>query len=419
MVARRQVALSSPEKDRCPGGANDLTIAVATSILGEDGALFPVALRPRILILTLPHGAAHQRAARALRQAFATLRPEARVEVIDALQHCTAWFRAYYNSYLIPLAIWPGLWRWIENRQHRSASTSPGWVYQRAARPLFRYLRDFAPDVVVATEVGTCELAALHKRQSNANFLLVGVELMDFNRAWIQPEVDLFLTTHTDLAAQLVAEGARADRVVTTGQPIDPAFASLPDRRVTREKLGIKPDAVQILVLFGGTGHGNPKRILKELARVESPHAVVMVAGRNHGLENRLHRRYGNSPHVRVLGWVDNMQEWMVASDLMISKPGGGTLTEGFACGLPMLAFDPLPGNEERTCRWIEKWGAGIWIQKPQDLAPRIQSLLTDRVQLADLRRRAGALARPFAARDGALVALEFLEKKLHARANA
>jgi len=97
--------------------------------------------------------------------------------VIDTLQHCTAWFRAYYNSYLIPLAIWPGLWRRIESRQHQSKSTSPGWVNRHGAQPLFRYLRDFAPDVVIATEVGTCELAAMYKRESPASFLLVGLPL--------------------------------------------------------------------------------------------------------------------------------------------------------------------------------------------------------------------------------------------------
>jgi UDP-N-acetylglucosamine:LPS N-acetylglucosamine transferase len=78
-----------------------------------------------------------------------------------------------------------------------------------------------------------------------------------------------------------------------------------------------------------------------------------------------------------------------------------------------MLAFDPLPGNEERTCRWIEKWGAGVWIEKPQDLAPKIQSLLADPGQLSALRHKAGALARPYAARDGALVTLMFLSREV------
>jgi processive 1,2-diacylglycerol beta-glucosyltransferase len=369
-------------------------------------------LNPRILILSVPCGTAHQRAAKALQKAILDLHPDAQVEVIDTLQHCTGWFRTYYNSYLIILKLWPGLWRWIENIQHQSKSTSPGWVYQQGARPFFRNMREFAPDLVIATEVGACELAALYKRQAKATFPLAGVELMDFNRAWVQPEVDLLLTTHVDLAAELVAAGAPDSQVVTTGQPIDPVFACLPARESAREKLGVNPDALQLLVLLGGTGLGDPDRILPEVLKVKHPLEVVIITGRNHRLEEHLRNRFKGFSHVRVLGWVDNIQEWMVASDLMVSKPGGGTLTEGFACGLPMLAFNPLPGNEERTCRWIEKWEGGIWIRQPEHLAPTIESLLADRPKLNALRDHARALARPHAARDGALAVLDLLAQR-------
>lgn len=368
-----------------------------------------MATHPRILILSMSHGAAHARAAAALRQAFADLRPSVDAEVVDTLQHCTVWFRAYYNSYVIPLAIWPSLWRWIESKQSQSESTGPNWLYRRGAQPLFRFLRDYAADAVIATEVGACELAALCKREAHANFVLAGVELMDFNRAWVQPEVDLFLTTHPDLAAELVNAGAPASKVVTTGQPIHPAFASLPLRAVAREKLGVKAGAIQILLSLGSQGFGTPERILREILKVRADLEVVLLAGRNRRVEKRLREHCRHLPQVRVLGWIDNVQEWMAASDLMISKPGGGTLNEGFACGLPMLAFNPLPGNEERTCRWIEKWGAGIWIKKPDDLALIITSLLTEPSKLEGLRNRVRELARPHSARDGALAVMKLL----------
>lgn len=340
----------------------------------------------------------------------------AEADVIDTLRHTTAWFRAYYDSYVIPLALWPGLWRWIESKQHQSQSTGPGWLYRKAAKPLSRYLRDYAPDAVIATEVGACELAALCKRQSGAGFALVGVELMDFNRAWIQPEVDLFLTTHEDLGAELVSAGAVPSRVITTGQPIDPAFVSLAPRATVREKLGVKKDAVQILVTLGSQGFGRPELILQEILKVPQPVQAVMVTGRNRRVQERLRKYCERLPQVRVLGWVNNMHEWMQASDLMISKPGGGTLNEGFACGLPMLAFNPLPGNEERTCRWIEKWEAGIWIRKSEDLAPTLTSLLSDRSRLEALRAKVSKLARPYAARDGAQAVMKLLAERAKAR---
>jgi processive 1,2-diacylglycerol beta-glucosyltransferase len=368
-----------------------------------------VASSPRILILSTPHGAAHQRAALALQKAFRDLPRAVAAEVIDTLWHTTAWFRAYYDSYVIPLALWPGLWRWIESKQHQAESTGPGWLYRRGAQPLCRYLRDYSPDAVIATEVGACELAALCKRHCGAAFKLVGVELMDFNRGWIQPEVDLFLATHEDLGAELVSAGADPSRVVTTGQPIDPIFTSLLDRAAAREKLGVKSDAVQILVTLGSQGFGRPELIVDEILKVPCALEVVMLTGRNRRVKERLQKYCERLPQVRVLGWVNNMHEWMQASDLMISKPGGGTLNEGFACGLPMLAFNPLPGNEERTCRWIEKWGAGIWIRKPEDLVPRLTALLSDREQLDSLRARVARLARPHAAREGALAVLRLV----------
>jgi processive 1,2-diacylglycerol beta-glucosyltransferase len=366
----------------------------------------------KVLILTVPHGAAHIRAARALEKALTESQSGLTVTVVDALEHFTAWFRRYYNSYEIPLRYWPTLWRWIEGLQQSSKSTSPGWLYRGGAKPLFRFFQAFRPATVVATEVGLCELASLYKREHRASFHLVAVELMDFYPAWVQPEVDLYLTSHPDLSAELAAAGAPREKIVCSGQPIDPIFLSLLPPKEARARLGIAEGIPLLLVLFGGGGYGNPLKIVPQLERISLPLQTVFIAGRNRRLENQLRRLCQNSPHLRVLGWVNNLHEWMMAADLMLSKPGGATLAEGFACGLPMLAFDPLPGNEERTCQWIEKWKAGRWVRKAPDLAPTIEALLTAPDELAVLRARALALARPRASDDAADAIVKLTQKQ-------
>ena len=343
----------------------------------------------------------------ALRTALLETRPGIGVDVVDALSRCTPWFRTYYNSYQIPLRLWPSLWGWIESFQHQSQSTGPGWLYRLGAKPLFRFLTDCDPDVVVATEVGLCEFASMHKRNSQARYRLAALELMDFNRAWLQPEVDLFLCTHQDYAAELIAAGAPASKVVTTGQPIDPIFSHLPEREGVRARLGLAGDSPVLLVLFGGSGFGNPRLILSEIAKLHQTFQVVVITGRNERKEEQARARCQGIPRIKVLGWVENMHEWMVAADLMVSKPGGATLNEGFACGLPMLAIDPLPGNEQRTCQWIEKRGCGVWIKSPADLAPTIARLWASRDELENLRARARSLARPRAAYGAAEAILE------------
>jgi processive 1,2-diacylglycerol beta-glucosyltransferase len=303
--------------------------------------------------------------------------------------HCTPWFRTYYNSYQIPLRYWPSLWGWVESFQHQSQSTSPGWLYRRGAQPLFRFIDDFDPDVVVATEVGLCEIVSMHKRTSTARYRLAGLELMDFYQAWVQPEVDIYLCTHPDLAAELATAGAPSSKIVIPGMPIDPIFSRLPEREGVRARLGLANDNPVLLVLFGGAGFGNPRMILGELRKVQQALQVVVIMGRNPRMERRVSALCQGIPRSKVLGWVDNMHEWMVAADLMVGKAGDATMTEGFACGLPLLAVDSLPGVERRTCQWIEKWGSGVWIKSPAELAPTLERLLARREELENLRARA------------------------------
>lgn len=364
--------------------------------------------RPRILILTIPHGAAHQRVAAALRQALLDVEPGLTVEVVNALEPCARWFRAYYNSYEIPLKYWPSLWGWIEGKQHAHTATGPGWLYRRGGRGLFRFIDQFAPDIVIATEVGTCELAAMHKREHGAKFYLVGATAgVDIDRPWAQPEAGLYPVMPGDIAAQLARFGVPPEKLLPCGVPIDPAFGSLPSRHAARERLAIDPDLPLVLVLFGGSGHGRPAKIIQQLGEVSLPFQVALITGRNRRLEEEVSAMCRDLPRFRALGWVNNMHEWLTAADLLISKPGGMTVTEAINSGVPLLAFDPLPGAERRACDLIEKWKTGFWVRQPEALGPLVARLLRQPDELRALQKNCRALARPHAAREAAQAILE------------
>lgn len=366
----------------------------------------------KTLILTVSHGAAHWRVADALRSALLQVSPTLHVEVVDAIALCAPWFRGYYNSYEILLKYCPPVWSWIESIQHQARSTGPKWIYRWGGEPLFRYIRRFDADVVIVTEVGACELAAMVKREMKAPFQLVavpaGAEPPD--QAWVQSEVDLYVVMPGDLAAQLQACGAPAEKIVPCGTPVDPAFASLPDRVTARAGLGMKDDVPLLLVLFGGTGFGRPDRIIRELDKLKQPFQAVFITGKNTLLEEKVRKLCGRRAHTRVLGWVDNMHEWMAAATLAVTKPGGLTIVEATNCGLPLVAFDPLPGAERRACELIEKWQVGYWVRDPNQLATTLARLLSIDEELREVRERALALARPNAARQAAEIILQLTD---------
>lgn len=362
----------------------------------------------RVLILTISHGASHERAAAALQKGFAEAQPEVELKIVNALHLCPLWFRLYYDSYLLPLRYCPSLWAWIENQQHEGTSTNPMWMYRRAGLGLLRFIEDFAPDVVVATEVGMCEMATLLKREQNLRFTLIGlITGVDVDRAWAQAEVDLYIVSPGEPTACLTEAGIAPDRIVACGQPIDPAFANLPDRLTIRARNGVKSEVPLILILFGGTGIGRPRQIIAELRKVTKPFQAVLITGRNERLRRQVESLTKDHPAFSTYGWINNMHEWMAASDMVITKPGASTLVEALSCGLPILALDPLPGNERRACDWLEVHHFGYWVRKISNLSPLVGRLLANRDELTDLHSHALAFARPHAAAHAARAILD------------
>ena len=356
--------------------------------------------RPRVLILTLHHGATHVRIAHALEKALLLLRPNLKVEVVDALAHCTPWFRAYYNSYEIPLKYWPGLWNFIENHQFEGETSGPWWLYRLGSRPLFRYIEAFAPDVLIATEFGLGEIAVIHKREFGGRYSLVGTETFFYGRPWAHPEVDLFVSYPGEVAAQIRSLGVPPEKILECGVVVDPAFNLCSDRSALRTRLRLQDDLPMFLVNFGGSGKSKPREVVSELQKVQQPFQVVFISRRDESLRKELLRLTVGRAHSRVLGWVDNMHEWMAAADILVSRAGGGIVAESLNCGLPILVFDAPPGNERRICQMIEEcWHTGYGVMRPGELAARIDLLLAEAEELAQLRSNARRHAYPDASR--------------------
>lgn len=363
---------------------------------------------PRVLILAVHHGATHVQIARVVEKALRQQRPGAHVEVIDALAHCRRWFRTYYDGFEIPMKYWPGLWERIETQQYRGDATGPMWLFRWGAQPLFRFIDAFAPDVVIATEVGLCEMAGIHKRESKSAYFLVGIGALDFERPWAQPEVDLFISSPGEVAAQLKSAGVAANRIVECGMPVDPAFVPCGDKAARRRALGLENGVPALLINFGGSGKLKPHQVVKELYQVQQPFQAIFIARRDESLRKELLRLTKSMPHARVLSWVNNMPEWMAAADILVSRAGSCAVAEALNCALPMIVFDAPPGSERRVCALLERqWQTGYWARSRGQIAEYIERLLQHPEDLERLRQNTTQHAFPNAARDAAAAILQ------------
>jgi processive 1,2-diacylglycerol beta-glucosyltransferase len=211
--------------------------------------------------------------------------------------------------------------------------------------------------------------------------------------------------------AQLIGWGVSPNRVVLCGIPIDPAFALAFDEAEVLRALGLDPHRPVVLVMGSGMGPAPLDEIIQSLERCGLPLQVLALSGRDHAVKARLEGLRGRiALDLHVFGWSDNVPELMTAADLLITKPGGVTVAEALAVGVPMLLTHPIPGPEERHVRFLEQNGVAVQARSLEEIPQLAYQLLSSPEKLAEMGRRAHELARPDAAHAIAHVARALLE---------
>jgi processive 1,2-diacylglycerol beta-glucosyltransferase len=369
----------------------------------------------RIAILTLSVGSGHVRAAEVVQRALLDGGDNVEVRTLDAIELARWWFRwVYVDSYWWMLRHAPGLWRRLFERRQRKAhrATAPRWVFRRGCSEVLRQLKAFAPHLVIATEIGAAEIAALGKREGYYSSPILAVQT-DFQTEppWVQREIDVYGVGSEEAKAQLIGWGVSPNRVVLCGIPIDPAFGLAFDQAEVLRALGLDPRRPVVLVMGGGMGPAPLDEIIQSLERCGLPLQVLAVGGRDQAVKARLEGQRGRlALDLHIFGWSDNIPELMTAADLLITKPGGVTTAEALAVGLPMLLTHPIPGPEERHVRYLEQNGAAVRACSLEEIPQLAYQLLSCSAKLAEMARCAHELARPDAAHAIAQVARALLE---------
>ena len=167
-----------------------------------------------------------------------------------------------------------------------------------------------------------------------------------------------------------------AEKLAVYGQPVTLRFAgSKGHKTILRQKLNLAPHGFTVLLAGGGEGMGQIFEVARQIAR-EAPQAqLVIVAGRNRRLRQKLETISWEIP-TRVFGFVDNMPELMGAADVLVTKAGPGAISEAFIAGVPPLLMSYIPGQESGNVTYVQENGAGVYAERPADIAGLIRGWL-------------------------------------------
>lgn len=360
----------------------------------------------RILILSVSAGAGHGRAAEALRAASVDF-PGVEAKHVDVMTLVPRSFRALYADYYIKIVEHhPAVWAYLYHASDKMPRDALFAKVRRSierlnTRDLRQAIQQYAPDHIICTHFLPAELLAHDIRRSRA-VPPVWVQVTDFDlhRLWVQAGMQGYFAASDEVAFRMAARGIAREQIHVTGIPIMPVFGERFDRRACAQALGIAADKATLLLMTGGAGLAGAELLIQKLLQLPGDFQIIALAGRNEELLFGYQAMAKKFPtRLFPLGFTSTIERVMACADLAVTKPGGLTVSECLAVGLPMVLIAPIPGQEERNADYLMEQGAAVKAVDDIALEFKISQLLAEPQRIAAMRERLGRLGRPDAAR--------------------
>jgi 1,2-diacylglycerol 3-beta-galactosyltransferase len=357
----------------------------------------------RFLFLFSDTGGGHRSAAEAISEALQLEFPEIpmEIEMIDILrEYGTLLFKyapiQYPYIVKMPLA-WEAGYD-ILNKPRRVRTISDA-LWPALRRSLHNLLTEHPSDLIVSVHPlpNMAMLRAMGKK--HRLYATVVTDMVSTHALWYEPKADLVIVPTQAAFESGLELGMPPQKMEVIGMPVADRFC-LPvgDRVANRAQLGWPEEGPTILIVGGGEGMGPLEAVVRGVSEARLKANVVVIAGRNDELRAQLTQTNWNIP-VKVYGYVKTMPEFMRASDILITKAGPGSISEGFLAGLPMILYHYLPGQEKGNVEYVVNNGAGIWAPDPGQIVSALRIWLDDPAVFNRFSEGSSHLARPLATR--------------------
>lgn len=208
------------------------------------------------------------------------------------------------------------------------------------------------------------------------------------HKIWVHENIDRYYVATDYVKQKLVEIGTHPSDVKVTGIPIRPQFEADVPKSIIYKKYGLSSDKKVLLIMAGAHGVLKNVKELCEALLLDSEVQIVVVCGKNVALKQSLSDLEQAHPdQLKALGYVEQIDELFRVTDCMITKPGGITLTEATAIGVPVILYKPVPGQEKENALFFEDYGAAIVINRHEDILESVTNLLQDEEKLHTMKQ--------------------------------
>jgi processive 1,2-diacylglycerol beta-glucosyltransferase len=367
----------------------------------------------KVLLMYITSNSGHYRASLAVENALKTLSPGIVTMNINGFAYTNPILEKLINrTYMSVIKRKPEVWEYLYDNPKvlKSVQGLRNSIHRSNSKKLKVLIADeFKPDAVVCTQAFPCGMVADYKKYLGLSLPLFGV-LTDHapHSYWIFDNVDYYIVPSEMSRNHFIKNGVNDAKIRAFGIPISPRFSIDHDKVEICRKLGLDNLKKTVLIMGGSQGLGPVESMLDSLEHVALDFQIITVCGINKRLYNTLTKRAKRyKKKMIILGLVENVDELMEASDVIVTKPGGLTTSEALAKRLPMIIIHPIPGQETKNTDFLLQQGVALRAEDGEDVSVLVQELFSNSVKLDEMRKKTDLIKKPNSAMDTAQLILQ------------
>ena len=358
----------------------------------------------KVLFLSAPIGGGHQQAAVAIAQAMQRINHDIVIQHVDVFEYLNKIFaRILLSIYFKSLSFFPQAYAnaYTWGNESKWALLMRRRISCFFANKMKPYLLAYDPDVVVCTHATPAGMMAYLKEECQIDFYTVGV-ITDFvvHRLWINKAIKQYFVAEKSLLQDLIKYQVKQEQSYAFGIPVSIMYRQNYDKTMLLARIGFSENSRVVLLMGGGAGLFPMLEVLHALNQCKTQLQLIVVAGKNKKLYDKLQKIKQSIKHeMKVFGFIHNVHELMAISDVLISKAGGLTVSEALCAALPMLIYQPIPGQEEENTRFLIAKKVAIRIDKISILEKVIDTIFRIESNVLDhMKVNAKKISKPNAA---------------------
>ena len=205
-------------------------------------------------------------------------------------------------------------------------------------------------------------LAELGKGESPVPFVTVVTDLGSAHAAWFSPRARrIYLPT--EKSRTVGKKFCSPKNLSVKGIPLRKAFwgGALSDEERARKKTSLHlTSGTCVLLMQGGSGENivplaHDIGVMMAARKDHRETTLIVITGRNEGAKDELKKmRWYDSWKPLILGYVDDIEDYMSVADVFVTKAGHAAIAEALALELPILATGHVVNEEEGNISLIE-----------------------------------------------------------------